>query len=121
MKIIVQLQRSGNYKIFFYDGKSVRGAGYVELNDTPRGPRPTKYRVKWGSKKDYVHTPSKELIAQLRESDVRMVKKDHLFEEFLEAFQVKAGTVTLCRMCLMDERYTPITEENAITFGKIAR
>ncbi|MDP3396424.1 MAG: DEAD/DEAH box helicase [Methanoregula sp.] len=118
MKIIVQLQRSGNYKLFFYDGKGVRGAAYVELNDTPRGPRPTKYRVKWGSKKDYVHTPSKELIAQLRESDVRMVKKDHLFEEFLEAFQVKPGTVTLCRMCLMDERYTPINEENTITFGK---
>ena len=118
MKIIVQLQRSGNYKLFFYDGKGVRGAGYVEMMDTPRGPRPTKYRVKWGSKKDYTHTPSKELIAQLRESDVRMVKKDHLFEEFLEAFQVKAGTVNLCRMCLMDERYTPISEETAITFGK---
>ncbi len=121
MKIIVQLQRSGNYKLLFYDGKSVRGAAYVELNDTPRGPRPTKYRVKWGSKKDYVHTPSKELIAQLRESDVRMVKKDHLFEEFLEAFQVKSGPVVLCRMCLLDERYTPINDENAITFGKNER
>ncbi len=94
MKIIVQLQRSGNYKLLFYDGKSVRGAAYVELNDTPRGPRPTKYRVKWGGKKDYHHTPSKELIAQLRESDVRMVKEDHLFEEFLEAFQVRSGPVS---------------------------
>ena len=118
MKIIVQLQRSGNYKLLFYDGKSVRGSAFVEMMETPRGPRPTKYRVRWGSKKEYIHTPSKEFIAQLRESDVRMVKKDHLFEEFLEAFQVKPGTVNLCRMCLLDERYTPITDETAITFGK---
>ncbi len=51
MKIIVQPQRSGNYKLLFYDGKNVRGAAYVELKDTPRGPRPTKYRVKWGARK----------------------------------------------------------------------
>src|SRR5512137_2750888 len=116
MKILVQPQKGGTYKLLFYDGRHTQGAAFVELMETPRGPRPTKYRVKWGSKKDYVHTPSKELIAQLRESDVRMVKKDHLFEEFLEAFQVKAGTVNLCRMCLLDERYTPINEETAITF-----
>ena len=27
----------------------------------------------------------------------------------------------LCRMCLLDERYTPINDENAITFGKNER
>ena len=40
MKIIVQLQRSGNYKLLFYDGHNVQGAAYVELMDTPRGPGP---------------------------------------------------------------------------------
>ena len=43
MKIIVQLQRSGNYKLLFYDGKSVRGAAYVELNGYP--PRPPAHEI----------------------------------------------------------------------------
>jgi helicase len=118
MKILIQPQKGGNYKILFHDGRNTRGAGYVELMETPRGPRPTKYRVKWGTKKEYRHTPSKDLIAQLRESDVLMVKRDAEFEAFLGAFQVRVGTVSACRMCLLDERFTPITEENSVTFGK---
>lgn len=41
MKIIVQPQKGGSDKLLFYDGRNVRGAGYVDLQDTPRGPRPT--------------------------------------------------------------------------------
>jgi len=118
MKILIQPQKGGNYKILFHDGRNTRGAGYVELMETPRGPRPTKYRVKWGTKKEYRHTPSKDLIAQLRESEVLMVKRDAEFEAFLAAFQVRVGTVSACRMCLLDERFTPLTEENSVTFGK---
>jgi len=118
MKILVQPQKGGNYKLLFYDGRSVKGAGYVELMETPRGPRPTKYRVKWGGKKDYKHTPSKDLVAQLRESDVRMVKPDPQFELFLHDFQVRAGTVDACRMCLLDEKFTSLDENNTVTFGK---
>src|SRR5512137_1024391 len=118
MKILVQPQKGGTYKLLFYDGRHTQGAAFVELMETPRGPRPTRYRVKWGQKKDYHHTPSKELIAQLRESDVRMVKPDKEFETFLADFQVRAGTVDACRMCLLDERYTQLDETNAVTFGK---
>jgi archaea-specific helicase len=118
MKILVQPQKGGNFKLLFYDGRSVKGAGYVDLMETPRGPRPTKYRVKWGTKKDYKHTPSKDLVAQLRESDVRMVKPDPQFELFLHDFQVRTGTVDACRMCLLDEKYTQLDENNAVTFGK---
>jgi helicase len=121
MKIIVQPQKGGSYKLLFYDGRNVRGAGYVDLQDTPRGPRPTKYRVKWGTKKEYRHTPSKDLVANLRESDVRLVKRDHPFETFLDDFQVKAGTVDACRMCLLDEKYTPLDENNTVQFGKNER
>ncbi|MDD1696138.1 MAG: DEAD/DEAH box helicase, partial [Methanoregula sp.] len=84
----------------------------------PRGPRPTKYRLRWGGKKDYRHTPSKELISQLREADVRFVKPDSGFETFLSDFQIRSGTVDACRMCLLDERFTPLTEENSVRFGK---
>ena len=121
MKIIVQPQKGGIYKLLFYDGRNVRGAGYVDLQETPRGPRPTRYRVKWGSKKEYRHTPSKELVANLRESDVRLVKRDIPFETFLADFQVKSGTVDACRMCLLDEKYTPLDENNTVQFGRNER
>ena len=117
MMIIVQPQKGGTYKLLFYDGRHVRGAGFVELTETPRGPRPTKYRVKWGTKKEYKHTPSKDLIAQFRESDVRMVKPDPEFELFLHDFQVRTGTVDACRMCLLDDRFTPLDDATAISFG----
>ncbi|RPI35503.1 MAG: DEAD/DEAH box helicase, partial [Methanoregulaceae archaeon] len=121
MKILIQPQKGGTYKMLFYDGRHTLGAAFVELMETPRGPRPTRYRVKWGSKKDYHHTPSKELIAQLREADVRMVKPDKEFETFLADFQVRSGTVDACRMCLLDERYTQLDENNSVTFGKAER
>jgi helicase len=118
MKILVQPQKGGTYKLLFYDGRNTRGAAFVELTETPRGPRPTRYRVKWGSTKAYHHTPSKELIAQLRDADVRMVKPDPAFETFLADFQVRTGTVDACRMCLLDERYTNLDDDNAVTFGR---
>ncbi|HUH78371.1 MAG TPA: DEAD/DEAH box helicase [Methanoregula sp.] len=118
MKIIVQPQKGGSYKVLFHDGRNVRGAGFVELTETPRGHRPTKYRVRWGGKKEYKHTPSKEFVAQLRESDVRMVKPDQRFEAFLADFQVRIGTVDACRMCLLDDQLTVLTPENSVAFGK---
>ncbi len=118
MKIIVQPQKGDLYKLLFYDDRHVRGAGFVELTDTSKGPRPVKYRLRWGGKKEYKHTPSKDLIAQLREADVRMVKPDTLFEDFLHAFQVRSGPVDACRMCLLDEKYTLLTEDNFVVFGK---
>ncbi len=118
MKIVVQPQKGGSYKLLFHDGKGVRGAGFVDLMETPRGPRPTRYRVKWGGKHDYKHTPSKELIAQLRESDVRLVKPDLRFETFLADFQIRIGTISACRMCLLDDQVTQLTPENTVAFGK---
>jgi len=118
MKIIVQPQKGGSYKVIFHDGRNTRGAGFVELTDTPRGPRPTRYRVRWGAKKEYRHTPSKEFIAQLRESDVRMARPDSRFEAFLADFQVRIGTVNACRMCLLDDQVTVLTPENEVTFSK---
>jgi len=118
MKIIIQPQKGDSYKLLFYDGRNVRGAGYVDLQDTPRGPRPTKYRVKWGTKKEYRHTPSKDLVANMREAEILLVKRDHRFETFLADFQMKSGTVDACRMCLLDEKFTQLDANNTIQFGK---
>ena len=47
-----------------------------------------------------------------------MVKPDPLFEEFLHAFQIRTGSVDVCRICLLDDRYTPLTNDNFVIFGK---
>lgn len=118
MKVIVQPQKGDSYKLLFYDGRNVRGAGFVDLQDTPRGPRPTKYRVRWGTKKEYRHTPSKDLVANLREAGILLVKRDHRFETFLADFQLKSSPVSACRMCLLDDRFTPLDANNTVQFGK---
>jgi len=117
MKIIIQPVK-GSYRILFYDGKHVRGAGICELSETPKGPRPTRYRLRWGGKKEYRHTPSKDLIGELRQGEVQLTKPDPPFELFLSGFQVKAGKADACRMCLMDERFTPLDDQTSVVFGK---
>jgi Superfamily II helicase, archaea-specific len=47
-----------------------------------------------------------------------MVKPDAVFEEFMKAFQIRSGKVEACRMCLLDDRYTPINDDNHVIFGK---
>ena len=47
-----------------------------------------------------------------------MIRHDPLFEEFLHSFQIRAGTVNACRICLLDDRYTPINDDNFVIFGK---
>jgi helicase len=117
MKIIVQPSK-GSYRILFYDGRHVRGAGICELTETPKGPRPARYRLRRGGKKEYKHTPSKDLIAQLRQGEVQLTKPDPLFTSFLHGFQISAGNVDACRMCLLDERFTPLDGESSVVFGK---
>lgn len=117
MKIIIQPVK-GSYKILFYDGKHVRGSGITELSDTPRGPRPTRYRLRWGGKKEFKHTPSKDLIAQLRESEVQLVKADPLLDTFLRDFQIQWEYVDACRICLFDEHFTPLDDQSSVAFGK---
>ena len=120
MKIIVQPAK-GSYRILFYDGRHVRGAGICELSETPKGPRPTRYRLRWGGKKEYRHTPSKDLIGELRQGEVQLTKPDPLFESFLHGFQIQAGNADACRMCLLDERFTPLDDQTSVVFGKAER
>jgi helicase len=117
MKIIIQPQK-GSYRILFYDGKHVRGAGICELSKTPKGPRPTRYRLRWGGRKEYKHTPSKDLIAQLRQGEVELTQPDPLFASFLHGFQITAGNANACRMCLLDERFTPLDDKTSVAAGK---
>jgi helicase len=117
MKIIVHSQR-GTYKILFYDDRAVRGVGVVELSTGPKGMRPSHYRLRWANKRQFKHTPPKELIDSLRKSQVFLTRKDEEFEEFLNAFQVPVHYTDLCRMCLLEERVTPLDRKTSVKFGK---
>ncbi len=48
MKIIVQPQKGGTYKLLFYDGRHVLGAGFVESDGNPAWTPPDKIPAEVG-------------------------------------------------------------------------
>lgn len=115
--IVVVHPFKGNYKIIFIDEKRIRAVGYVELSATPRGIRPSQYRLRRSGRKQFRNTPTKELIMALRKAEVRLTSPDSLFEEFLCDFQIPHSYVKLCRMCLLEDRVTPINKKTAVRYG----
>ena len=119
MNIIVHPQR-GSYRLFFYDGRRVVAAGTVELAKTSKGYRPKDYRLCRTGKRQPRRTPTRELIGQLREAEVWLTVQDPAFESFLSDLQIPVAYAHLCRMCLVEERITPLTKKNRIKSGKEA-
>lgn len=117
MRIIVSPQR-GEYKLFFYDRHLVEGEGVVELAKTAKGFRPKNYRLKLSDKRQYVNTPTKELISQLRYADIRLVTESKNFESFLNDLQINFGYIRACRTCILENRITPLKGKNAVKYGK---
>ncbi len=115
MRIVVQPQK-GNYKILFLDQHSIRGAAFMDLSETPKGLRPVQYRLRWGSRQQYRNTPTKDLIASLRKGEVFLTVHDAPFEGFLADFQVPFSITNLCRVCLLEERVTPLNAHTAIRY-----
>jgi len=115
MRIVVQPQK-GNYKILFLDQHSIRGAAFMDLSETPKGLRPVQYRLRWGSRQQYRNTPTKDLIASLRKGEVFLTAHDAPFEGFLADFQVPFSIAHLCRVCLLEERITPLNARTAIRY-----
>jgi len=117
MIIIVQPLKTG-YKLFYCDGTRVKGVGNVEMADTERGFRPLNFRLRWGDRKAFKNTPTKELVADLRDHDAILTRHDEPFESFLHDFQITPGFARLCRLCLMEDRITEIKGDTAIRYGK---
>jgi helicase len=117
MMILVQPLK-GNYKLLYFDGKHVRGVGIINIEDTERGFRPSNFRLRWGGRKQYRNTPTKDLVADLRDSEVALVRHDEAFEGFLHDFQVPYSFQSLCRICLLDDRVTTLNSEEAVKYGK---
>lgn len=117
MNIIVHPQR-GQYRLFFFDGRRVSAIGTVELVRTTKGYRPKNYRLKRIGRRQAKPVPTKELIGQLRQADVRLTSTDKNFESFLDDLQIPVSTVNVCRMCMIEERITPLKKKNAVKYGK---
>ena len=116
MMVIVHPYK-GNYKILFIDDKKLRGVGFAELSSTPRGIRPVQYRLRREGRKQFRNTPTKELIMAMRKAEVRLTKPDTQFELFLDDFQIPHSYAKLCRMCLLEDRITPINKKTAVRYG----
>ena len=115
MNVIVQPQK-GNYKILFLDNLQVRAVGIAEIDATPKGYRPGHYRVRWGGKHQFRSTPSKELVVSLRKASVYLTQADEAFEGFLHDFQIPFTHTSVCRICLMEDRVTPLNRKNGIRY-----
>jgi helicase len=116
MNVIVHPQRE-NYKLLFRDGTMVRGVGIVDMGETPKGPRPVHYRVRWTIKRQYRNTPTRDLVQILRKSTIELTRRDAEFEAFLHAYQIPYTLTGLCRVCLMEDRVTPLDERTSVRYG----
>lgn len=117
MRVVVNSQR-GSYKIFFYERSLVAGNGIVEIVKTGKGFRPKNYKYRPTGKRQYRNTPSKELITVLRRSKVYLTAPDRDFESFLSDLQIQFRYLGTCRMCLVEDRVTPLKKKNSVAYGK---
>jgi helicase len=115
MNILVSPQKN-TYKLLFLRNGSIRGAGTVSVTRTPKGWRPKNFLYRRSGKKHAAQAPTKDLIAALREGPVQLTALDAAFEAFLSDFQIPFTLVNVCRLCMLDDRVTPLTETEAITY-----
>lgn len=117
MRVIVHPQR-GTYKLLCMEGGRVAAVGEVELHGTPRGFRPKQYLVRKAGSRHGKAVPTKEAVALLRSADVILTRPDPDFESFLHDHQVPARTVPYCRICLLEDRVTPLDPATRVAAGK---
>ncbi|MDD1719212.1 MAG: DEAD/DEAH box helicase, partial [Methanoregulaceae archaeon] len=116
MNVIVHPHRE-QYKLFFFEERSLSGIGIVDMSETPKGPRPAHYRVRWGARKQYRNTPTRDLVNLIRKLSVQLTRPDPPFETFLKDFQVPFTYINVCRVCLLEERVTELDEKTAVRYG----
>jgi putative ATP-dependent RNA helicase len=117
MRVIVHPQR-GSYKLLCMEGGRVAAVGEVELSGTPRGFRPKHYQVRQAGSRHGKAVPTKEAVALLRSSDVVLTRPDPPWESFLRDHQVPVRTVPFCRICLLEDRVTPLDPATRVAAGK---
>ncbi|MDD1674399.1 MAG: DEAD/DEAH box helicase [Methanomicrobiales archaeon] len=117
MKIIVHA-RKGEYRVLFLDGNHVHSIGHVEIASTPKGERPKHYLTHKPGRKQFRNTPTKELIELLRGNLVQLTAPDARFESFLRDLQIPFSYVNVCRICLLEDRFTPLDEKTSYILNR---
>ncbi|MBR6447531.1 MAG: DEAD/DEAH box helicase [Methanomicrobium sp.] len=117
MKLIISPNR-GEYKLFLYDNHCVCAEGVITLVETSKGYRPKSYLLRGEGKRHFAHTPTKELISQLRSCDVVLTGEAKNFERFLDDLQIKYRFITVCRRCLLENKITPLKGKNEVKHGR---
>ena len=90
MRVVVHPQR-GYYRLFFLDGGAVTAVGQVDLVRTTKGFRPKDYLMRKPGSRHGRSIPTKDLIATLRQAEVRLTRPDQEWEAFLSDLQNPLG------------------------------
>jgi helicase len=117
MKAIVQPTKK-YYRILFYETHHVSATAIIDLVDTPKGIRPSHYRMRRGSGTGYKNLPTRDLVIHLRRAKVSLSSPDGRFESFLHDLQIPYAYVDLCRFCMMEDRIVELDRRDAISYGK---
>lgn len=117
MKAIVQPTKK-YYRILFFETHHVNANAIIDLVDTPKGIRPSHYRMRRGTSAGYKNFPTRDLVIHLRRSKVRLTEPDGRFEAFLRDLQIPHAYVSLCRFCLMEDRITELDGADGISYGE---
>lgn len=117
MKAIVQPTKK-YYRILFFETHHVNATAIIDLVETPKGIRPSHYRIRRGSGSGYRNLPTRDLVIHLRRAKVSLTEPDGPFEAFLRDLQIPFSYVDLCRFCLMEDRIVELDRETAIGYGE---
>ncbi|TAJ43477.1 DEAD/DEAH box helicase [Methanofollis fontis] len=117
MTVILVPQR-GTYKLILFDGRNVRETGVFSLTRSSRGYRPTDLKIRRPGRRNYSNVPTKRLIEILRQDEVRVTADDPALNAFLGDFQIAPAKASLCRICLLEDRVTPLKKKNTARFGR---
>ncbi|MDR0439177.1 MAG: DEAD/DEAH box helicase, partial [Methanocalculaceae archaeon] len=121
MVTVVQSYKKG-YKVYFCDDSKngkIKHVGTVELEKTSKGIRPSEFFVRRPGASHAQKTPTKELITVLRmNGTVQLTETLPEFQDFLRNMQIPWEKVTLCRICMFDDRLTPLSESTRIKCGQ---
>ncbi|MDX1744698.1 MAG: DEAD/DEAH box helicase [Halobacteriales archaeon] len=94
----------------------------LEVTETEAGPRPARFLQKVGSTEEprrpdeFVELARRAARIRISEQTPRPAR-DRL-QELLEGYQLQARVVRTCRYCASKGRYSPITEDTAISAGR---
>jgi helicase len=117
MKAIIQPTKK-YYRILFYETHHVNATAIIDLVDTPKGIRPSHYRIRRGSGSGYKNLPTRDLVIHLRRAKISLTSPDGQFEAFLRDLQIPFSYIALCRFCMMEDRIVELNPGDGIGYGK---